>query len=579
MKYSKLFGKTSKDVSKDILLTSHKLLVKAGFIRESVAGRYFILPLGQRVKDKIIQITREEMNNIGCQEMASPILHPLELWEETNRTASVNFELMKLADRRGADFALGGTAEEMFVDVVRKFQISYKELPFTIYQFSQKFRDEMRARGGLLRVREFTMKDAYSFDKDAAEFEKTYSDQSSAYSKIYSRVGLNAKPVAADGGYIGGDYCHEFIVDSDAGESKYLESEDGKYIAHEDIAEILLEKVNPDEQILDMQIIAQPEYVKTMEDNIKHYNKDSQYFLKNVVYRSDYGDIYIVTIRGDLEVNKTKLEKVLNLVGQIQEATDEDLKLIGSKSGYVHSWGHKFIDNIKTEGNIASRNRKVVYIADKSLYTVINFIGGQKTENTDSINVNYGRDFKHEIEADVSLAKAGHKALNGSVLVEKKGIEVGNIFQLGYHYTNLMKNSEYTDDSGNKQKYYMGCYGLGVERTLAAIAEVHNDDRGLIWPISVAPYRVHLIGLNLQDPKIFEVANKIYETMLANNIEVLFDERSNVSPGEKFADADLIGIPYRAVVSARTGDKIELKRRDSDEIKMVDLNELIDIIQ
>ncbi|MCA9397476.1 proline--tRNA ligase, partial [candidate division WWE3 bacterium] len=344
MKYSKLFGKTTFDESKDAELASHKLLLKAGFIRESVAGRYFFLPLGMRVRNKIINIIREEMNAAGAQEMLSPTLHPLELWQETNRDNAGNFGLMKVKDRRGAEFALGGTAEEMFVDVVRKFQLSYRDLPFNIYQFSQKFRDELRARGGLLRVREFTMKDSYSFDTDAEAFKETYQSMADAYFRMFERMGLKTQMVLADNGYIGGEYCHEFIAETPVGESRFLTSSNGEYCAHEDVAVFEITEMNPDEEIQKMKTITQPAWVKTMDDNVKHYEQPAWRFLKNVVYKNiETGDIIIATIRGDLDVNKTKLEKVLGMVEQLDDAKPEDLEKIGTKPGYVHSWGHDAI--------------------------------------------------------------------------------------------------------------------------------------------------------------------------------------------------------------------------------------------
>ncbi|MCA9383092.1 proline--tRNA ligase [Candidatus Dojkabacteria bacterium] len=574
MRYSKLFGKTRKNISDEIKLSSHKYMLQGGFIEESVAGRYYFLPLGYRVRTKLIQIVREEMDAIGAQEMITPVLHPLELWEETNRTEAVNFELMRITDRRGAEFALGGTAEEMFVDLVRKYQLSYRDLPFTIYQFSPKFRDEMRARGGLLRAREFLMKDAYSFHTDADDFEIEYENQKNAYTKIYERVGLHSKPVAADGGYIGGDYCHEFIVDSEVGESRYLESEDGKYVAHEDVAEFTHEEVNPDEELKEFETIEQPDWVRTMEENEKHYGKDARHFLKNVVYVNFQGDIIIASVRGDIEVNSIKLKNLLGEDAELEDATDEDLAAMGTKSGYVHSWGHEFLQPRKAKTQ--DRDCKVIYVADNSLKTVKNFIGGQKEETTDSCNVNYGRDFKHEIEGDIAMAQAGYLSPDGKTrLVEKKGVEVGNIFQLGYHYTNKMAKAVYKDNNGEDQKLYMGCYGIGIGRTMATVVEVSHDEHGIIWPDAIAPYQIHLVGLNLEDEEIRAKAEKVYEELSAKNLEVLFDDREDVRPGEKFADADLIGIPYRVVVSKKTGDQLEVKRRNESDAVLINLDELV----
>jgi len=548
MLYSKLFGKTIKEAPADSNLISHKLLYQGGFIRESTAGRYFFLPLGQRVQQKIMQIVKEEMDAAGGQEMVSPVLHPLSLWQETNRDKSTGFELMTIKDRRDFMFALGGTAEEMFVDVVRKFQFSYKDLPFNIYQFSTKFRDELRARGGLLRVREFIGKDAYSFDPDEESFKKEYQNMWQTYKKIFDRVGLKTVVVESDNGYIGGDYCHEFVVESEVGESKFLVSEDGSYAAHEDVAKFKREEINMDDEIKSLQIIEQPAWVKTMEDNVKHYNLPKSRFLKNVVYKNRVtNEIIIAVIRGDLDVNKIKLEHAIDAVGLLEDATDDDLKKIGTQYGYVHSWGHT----------------GVRYIADISLISVRNFIGGQKKEKTDSINVNYGRDFTCEKLADIALAKSGYMTEDGThKLIEKRGIEVGNIFQLGYHYTSRMKDATYIDKDGKEKQYYMGCYGIGIGRTLATVVEIHHDEKGIVWPKYITPYQVHLIGLNLSDEEIQKQAVQVYEELEAAGIDVLYDDRVESSPGEKFADADLIGIPVRLVVSKKTDGKIEYKLRN-----------------
>jgi prolyl-tRNA synthetase len=569
MLYSKLFGKTVKQEKRDMSSASHKLLYKGGFIRESVAGRYYFLPLAQRVRNKIMDVIREEMDRSGSQEMLVPTLHPLELWKETNRNKETGFELMTVTDRREVEFALGGTAEEMFLDVVRKFKLSYKDLPFSVYQFSTKFRDELRAKGGLLRVREFTMKDAYSFDANKESFEKEYQNMWDTYQRIFDRLDLKTLVVPADVGYIGGTQSHEFVVESDAGESRYFVSEDGSYIAHEDIAEFQRDKINPEEKMKDFEIIEQPEWVKTMEDNIKHYELPASRFLKNVVYKNrENGEIIIACLRGDLDVNKTKLESALNYVGQLEEATEEDLEKLGTKYGYVHSWGHTH-----KEGN------KVRYIGDTSLETVVNFIGGQKEEATDSINVNYGRDFKCEMLVDIALAKEGFLTPDGkSKLLLKKGIEVGNLFNLEYHYSSKMKDATYVTEKGDNEKFYMGSYGIGVGRTMAAIVETHNDEYGIVWPEIVAPYKVHLVGLNLENETVNDTAYKVYERLTESGVEVLFDDRENVNAGIKFADADLIGIPYRVVVSEKTGNKVELKKRNEKNTQLISIEELVSLV-
>ncbi len=569
MKYSKLFGKTRYGEQSGSQLASYQYLTRGGFIAESTAGRYFFLPLGWRVHEKIKKIIKEEMDAVGGQEMITPVLHPLELWKETNRTSTTGFELMKIKDRHEAEFALGGTAEEMFVDVVRKFQMSYRDLPLNIYQFSTKFRDEARARGGLLRVREFVMKDAYSFDTSAETFKNVYDEMAATYTRIFERLGLSTIKVIADNGYIGGEYCHEYQVEHPEGEGRFFISEDGAYVAHEDVAQFQLSAINPEEAVADLTVIDQPTWVRTMDDNVKHYGKDKKYFLKNVVYHNGAGDIIIATIRGDLEVNKTKLEHVVDMVGQLEEATEEDLAALGTRTGYVHSWGHTFVTPRKTTDK--KRDARVIYVADNSLKTVRNFIGGQKEDTTDAFNVNYGRDFKHAYEGDIAMAQDGFITPDGtSVLKEKRGIEVGNIFQLGYHYTTLMRNALFTDKDGKAKKYYMGCYGIGLGRTLATIVEKHHDDKGIVWPKQVAPFAVHLISLRGGE----ERAATLYTQLQENGIEVLWDER-DVSPGAKFADADLIGCPVRLVISAKTGEMVEWKERATSDTTLVAFDEVV----
>lgn len=565
MRYSKLFGKTVREAQQDMKLASHKLLYQAGYVRESTAGRYYFLPLGQRVHDKIMKIVEEEMSRAGSQKMFAPVLHPIELWEETNRNKSGGYELMTVKDRRGARFALGGTAEEMFVDVVRGFQLSYKDLPINIYQFGYKFRDELRSRGGLLRVREFVMKDAYSFHTTDEDFRREYQNMWEAYQRAYDRIGLKVDVVPADNGYFGGEYCHEFVVECEVGESTYYISEDGKYIAHEDIAKFKRDEVNLNEELKPMETFEQPEWVQTMAQNMEYYKLPASRFLKNIVYKNrETKEIIIATIRGDLEVNKNKLEHVLDMVGLLEDAEDADLVSLGTKSGYVHSWGHKGCR----------------YVGDLSLRSVRNFIGGQKEEKTDTRNVNYGRDFEHEITADIAMAKDGFLTEDGkSKLVEKRGVEVGNIFQLGQHYSLKMHDAVFTDADGERKPFYMGCYGIGIGRTLATVVEVSHDESGIIWPEAIAPFKVNLISLAGADGELVKQADDIYKQLEEAGVEVIYDDR-DIRAGQKFADSDLIGIPWRVVVSKKTLEQksVEVKRRQGSETELVKIADLTEFL-
>ncbi|MBU2577679.1 proline--tRNA ligase [Patescibacteria group bacterium] len=561
MRYSELFGKTVKEAPSDAALISHKLLYRGGFIRESAAGRYFFLPLGERVQQKIKKIIKEEMDKAGGQEMLSPVLHPLSLWKETNRDKATGFELMKVTDRRDFEFALGGTAEEMFVDVVRKFQISYKDLPFNVYQFSTKFRDELRARGGLLRVREFIMKDAYSFHTGAEDFKKKYRNMWETYTKIFERMGLKTIPVEADNGYIGGEYSHEFVVESEVGESRFLMTKGSEVGMHEDVAKFKKEEKNLYQEEKPLKEV---EAVRgsTMEDGVKLHNLPLWQQIKDVLYVDDRGRFILAVIRGDYDVNEVKLKNLLNL-NLFRFATDEEIReKLGSEPGFISPVGIK--DNL-------AKGVELIVVGDGSLRTVKNAYGGANKKNKDLINVNIDRDYRLDKEGDIAMAQPGFISLEGEALFEKRGIEVGNIFQLGEYYSKKMKNATFIDKDGKLKPFYMGCYGIGLGRTMATIAEIHHDEKGLVWPEAVAPFQVHLVGLN----SAIEKANEIYKKLNERGIEILFDDREDVSAGVKFADADLIGIPVRLVVSPKTGEKIEWKKRNQEKSEILSLEEVV----
>ena len=569
MRYSKLFGKTIKETPKDATLVSHKLLYQAGFIRESTAGRYYLLPLGVRVQQKIQQIIKKEMDKAGAQELLTPVLHPIALWKETNRTTSVGFELMKVKDRSEVEFVLGGTAEEMLVDLVRKFQISYKDLPFNLYQFSSKFRDELRARGGLLRVREFIMKDAYSFDVSEEEFKKEYEKMRQSYTKIFKEMGLATVVVESDNGYIGGEYCHEFVVESEIGESKFLVSTDG-YAAHEDVARFLPDKKNVDGKEKPLKEV---EAVRgtTMEDGVNLHKLPLWQQIKDVLFVDEKGRFILTIIRGDMDVNEIKLLHAIKAF-QLRHATEVEIReKIHSEPGFISPVGIK---------DIADKSVELIVVADETLLTIKNAYGGANKKHRDLLNMNMGRDFKPDITADIALVKEGLTAPDGSGLLSaRRGIEVGNIFQLGFHYSSKMKDADFIDKDGRRQPFYMGCYGIGLGRAMATVVEIYHDERGIVWPGSVAPFQVHLVGLDMEGERVKGEAERVYKLLQAENVEVLFDDRVGVSAGAKFADADLIGIPYRIVISKKTEDKIELKKRSEKETKFVSFEQLLQIVK
>jgi len=563
MRLSQLFGRTSKTEGLDYKIDSHRLLTQAGFIRESSAGRYYLLPLGVLVHDKIVSVVRKHMNAAGGQEVSMPVLHPLELWQETNRTNTTGFELMKIKDRREAEFALGGTAEEMAVDLVRKFNLSYKDLPFNIYQFSMKFRDELRARGGLLRVREFIMKDAYSFSTEE-QFKVLYKKMWQTYTDIFDELGLETAVVAADNGYIGGEYCHEFIAESKVGESSYFITKDGDYAAHEDVAvfkkyrEHSKEALKPRQDVEGKGIIGVEALAKFLKIPVEKTTK-------TILFEDATGRVVAAAVNGLYDINETKLQHIVGGAPLELASAETVKKVTGAEVGYA---------------GFLNLPKHVVVVLDDSLKDRKNFEVGANQTNFHSINVNFGRDYPEPKQFnDIAMAKQGYEAPDGQKLIEKRGIEVGNIFQLGYHYSKLMKGAEYTDEKGNRQPYYMGCYGIGIGRTLAAIVEAHHDDKGIIWPQAVAPAQVYLISLG-DNAAVVKAADEVYKRLTESEIAVLYDDR-DVRAGQKFADADLTGVPYRIVISDKTTltKKHELKPRTSDKTSLLGVEDIIKAVR
>ena len=492
-----------------------------------------------------------------------PVLHPIELWKETNRTNTTGFELLRIKDRRGAEFALGGTAEEMAVDLVRKFNVSYRDLPFNLYQFSIKFRDELRARGGLLRVREFMMKDAYSFGTEE-QFKVTYKQMEEAYRAIFDELGLKTAMVAADNGYIGGEYSHEFIAESEVGESRFFTTESGKYAAHEDVAQFVKYDGSSDEEMKPMEEVF-GEGIVSVEKLAKFLNIPVERTTKTILFENGQRNVIAAALNGMYDVNETKLQHIVG-GSPLKLATAETVKRVtGAEIGYA---GFLNLPN------------EVKVILDDSLKGRRNFEVGANRTNYHSINVNFGRDYPEpERFYDIAMARPGDKAIDGSgKLIERRGIEVGNIFQLGYHYTNLMQGAEFTGADGKSQKYYMGCYGIGIGRTLAAIVETYHDDRGIMWPELVAPAKVHIVSIGIDDD-VVQASDKLYEDLKKVGVEVIYDDR-NESAGAKFADADLIGCPIRLTVSPRTlkEKSVEVKRRNEDEAQLIGTKEAMDLV-
>ncbi len=568
MRYSLMFGKTIKEYPSMAMLTSHKMLIKGGFIREVAAGRFELLPLGARVYQKIIGIIEKHMEKIGSQRVFTPTLHPKEIWQKTGRDKVWGKDLLSVKDERsGQEFAMAATGEGLFTEMVKDFTPSYKDLPIYLHQFSQKFRNEKRPRGGLVRLREFLMKDAYSFDADKESFKKTYKLFYDAYIAIAKELDLKAVPVEADNGALGGDYSHEFMVLADFGEDKIVVCDNCGYMANTERAEFVCDEINKGEEIKEYKEIPLPYEVGTIKQLVVHYKMPADRFIKNVVYKTDEGKIIIATLVGNLEVNETKLKKALKYAGDLEAATDEDLASFGAKSGFVHSWGYS--------------DKRIIYIADESVVKAKNLYGGYKTDTTDPINVNYGRDFKADIVSDIANAYDGSQCrrCDTGKLKQKRAIEFGHVFSYEDFYSKA-HGATYRDKDGQNKYLLMGAYGIGVERAIATIIETYHDDKGIIWPQNVAPYLVHLIVLD-KDGTVAKQADKLYEWIKNHGVEVLYDDRADVSAGVKFADADLVGIPFRVVVSEKTlkENKVELKKRSEKESRLVSKEELIDLLQ
>ncbi len=571
MRYSRLFGKTVREAPKDAILPSHKLLYQGGFIRELSSGRYMFTPLGFRVMEKVMKIIDEEMQAIGGERIMVPTLQPIELWQATHRDQAFGESLMRVKDRRDAWFAIGPTAEAAVTEFVKRFKPSWKELPIVIYQFSQKFRDELRARGGLVRVREFIMKDSYSFAADEESFMKTYWDHFHAYERIAERFGLKVIPVEADSGALGGDFCHEFITPSRFGEDTIFACPCG-YRANRERATFFKENFNFDEAEEPLKEV-EAKRGRTMEDGAKLHEKPMWQQIKDVVYVDEKGRFILAIIRGDLNVNEVKL---MNLVGshELKHAEDEEIRQkLGSEPGFISPVGIK-------DGLAAGA--ELLIAADASLKLIKNAYGGANKKDKDFVNINFGRDYRADKIGDIAEAQEGFlcSTCKKDKLEEIRGIEFGHVFKYDDFYSKAM-GATFMDKDGEEKFLLMGAYGIGIERAIAIIVESHHDEKGIVWPKSVAPFQVHLIELKTKSEERKATAeslklsgDEVYERLKGARVEVLYDDRE-VSAGVKFADADLIGIPVRLVVSEKTKDKVEYKERTSDKSELLTLEEII----
>jgi prolyl-tRNA synthetase len=547
MRFSQMLIPTLRDAPKEAELISHKLLVRAGFIRPVAAGIYTLLPLGQRVRLKIEKIIREEMDAIGGQEISMPIVQPAELWQESGRWYQYGPELVRFKDRAERDLVLATTHEEAVTDIVRREIRSYRQVPLILYQIQTKFRDEPRPRGGLIRVREFTMKDAYSFHSSEDDLDAFYPKIRQAYERIFRRCGLDPVIAQGDPGLIGGKDSHEFMLLSDAGEDQVALCEHCHYAANRGIAKFFKAPVNPTEPMLPLEEVATPgcESIQSLSEFLKIAPSRTA---KAVFYVANETDFLFAVIRGDLEVSETKLT---NAVGArtLRTATEAEIRSIGATPGYASPVG-------------LLRQNTVKIIVDDSVIAERNLVSGANREGFHLKNVNYDRDFIADVVADIALARAGDPCPHcHNSLVLKNAIELGHIFKLGTRYSEAMGAKVLTKD-GSEQFLIMGCYGIGVGRLMAAVVEAHHDEKGIIWPEEIAPFQIILIVLNTDQAEQRELAEKLYVLLRSAGFEVLYDDRPE-SAGVKFNDADLLGIPYRITIGPRNiqNKTIELRRR------------------
>ncbi|WP_334125947.1 proline--tRNA ligase, partial [Phascolarctobacterium faecium] len=550
MRVSKLYAPTLREVPAEAEVVSHQLMLRAGFMRKAAGGIYTYLPLAWRVLKKIERIVREEMDAKGSQELLMPIVQPAEIWQESGRWDVYGAEMFRLQDRHNRCFCLGPTHEEMVTTLIRGDVRSYRQLPLSVYQIQNKYRDERRPRFGLMRGREFIMKDAYSFDRDEAGLDKSYQDMYDAYTNIFTRCGLNFRPVEADSGAIGGSGSHEFMVIADSGEAEIVFCTSCDYAANVEKAELFPLEAQ-EEAMLTKEEVVTPD-CKTIADVCAYLKLPVDHSVKAVAYNSEKG-LILCFVRGDHEVNEIK---VINTCGVIdlEMATEEQLAAAGTVGGYM--------------GPVGIDNKKVIVVVDATVMKMHNVCCGANKEGYHFINVNPGRDFTPTYVADIRLIQEGDPCPHcGGEVSKARGIEVGQVFKLFTKYSSALK-ATYLDENGKEQPMVMGCYGVGVSRTMAAAIEQNYDDNGIIWPIEIAPYHVLVVPVNTKDEASAAKAEEIYMQLKKVGLETVIDDR-NERPGVKFKDADLIGYPLRVVVGPKTltEGKLEVKIRKTGEIR------------
>ncbi|MGG3684199.1 proline--tRNA ligase [Aeribacillus composti] len=557
MKQSQSFIPTMRENPADAEVKSHQLLLRAGYIRQTASGVYSYLPLAHRVLTKIENIIREEMNRIGAVELLMPALQQAELWQESGRWYSYGSELMRLKDRHERDFALGPTHEEVITSLVKDEIKSYKRLPLTLYQIQTKFRDEKRPRFGLLRGREFIMKDAYSFHATQESLDEVYEQVREAYSRIFTRCGLNFRAVIADSGAMGGKDTHEFMVLSEIGEDTIAYSDSSDYAANIEMAPVVASYEKVDEPLMELEKKETPNK-KSIEEVAQFFQVPKEKLIKSVLFKVDEKFV-LVLVRGDHEVNDVKLKNLYQASVVELASAEETEQVMGVSPGFL--------------GPIGASD-KVEIVADYAVQAVVNGICGANENDLHYIGVNPDRDFTVTKYEDIRFIQEGDPSPDGKGRIKfAKGIEVGHVFKLGTRYSEAMK-AEFLDEKGKTNPIIMGCYGIGVSRLLSAVVEQFHDENGIIWPNKLAPFEVHLIPVNMKNEEQVKVAEQIYHDLQAEGYEVLYDDRAE-RPGVKFADSDLIGIPVRITIGKRAGEGIvEVKERKSGNSIEVSVDQL-----
>lgn len=567
MRMSSLFSTTLREAPAGVEAASHQLLLRAGFIRQLGQGLFSVLPLAQRAMTKVEAIIREEMNAIGGQEIKMPVVHPAEIWKATGRWHSVGPEMARFRDRKDRDMVLAMTHEEVVADLVKSEIRSYRQLPQLVYHIQTKFRDDPRPRAGLIRVREFTMKDSYSLDADPAGLDRQYQAHYDAYFRIFERCGLPVIAVGSDVGMMGGTGAHEFMYLTPVGEDTLALCDACGYAANRQIATFRKPAAAPEAPV-PVEKVATPE-TKTIEALAQLLSVPKSKTAKAVFLVAAHEDaegqherFVFVVIRGDMEVNETKLANAIKAT-DLRPATDDEIRAIGAVPGYASPIG-------------LAGTRPIVVVVDDAIPASPNLVAGANEAGFHLLNTNYGRDYRADVVADIAAAGDGDACPHcGAALRTRRGVEVGNIFKLGTRYTAAI-GATYLAADGTHKPVVMGSYGIGVGRLLACVAEAHHDEHGLTWPASIAPYHVHLVALAGKDAGVAAQADALYDELTRAGVEVLYDDRAE-SPGVKFADADLIGLPLRITVASKSlaAGGVEFKRRGAEGKEIVPLGEVV----